>query len=193
MKLLKILSLLAAFLFLPASSQATLGTYTVNFADIPPSNSMGLGEGTITLDDATFMMVSEVHFSFVTGTMTAGMLFGPTANPYSGIGGMAANPFTSFPTNSIGRALGTLDMGQSGNYAPAFLAANGGTPAAAFSALKNAADNGQLYIDIKTTTFPDGAIRAYLTPVPEPASIGLLAIGAGMGLFSRSRNSARRK
>ncbi len=190
MKILKSLAILSALLFTAASSQATLCVYTVNLSDIPPNISGGVGDGTFTLNDVTFEMISDVHFSLVSGIMTGAMLFGPTAIPYTGTASTAVgSPFTSFTNNSsIGRFTGTLDMTQAGNYDPSFLAANGGNTAAAFAALKAAANSGKTYIDIKTTAYPGGAIRGFLTPVPEPTSACLLAIGAGMGLMRRRRN-----
>ena len=194
MKMLKSLAIAATMIFASTSSQAALCVYNLTLTDVNgvPAPFGPSGDGTITLDDTTFMMISDIHFSLINGLMTGGMLFGPTATPYTGTAGMAVpSPFTSFPTNvTIGRATGTLNMTLPGNYDPGFLAANGGNAAAAFAALKTAANNGQVYLDIKSTSNPTGSIHGFLTPVPEPTSACLLAIGAVVGLTRRRRNSA---
>ena len=194
MKMLKFFAIAATMIFAATSSQGALCTYALTLTDVHgvPSPFGPSGDGTITIDDVTFMMISDIHFSLINGLMTGGMLFGPTATPYTGTAAAVSNPFTSFPTNvTIGRATGTLNMTQPGNYDPGFLAANGGSTAAAFTAFKAAANNGQIYLTIGSTSFPGGSIQGFLTPVPEPTSACLLAIGAGVGLMRLRRSSAR--
>jgi CHRD domain len=194
MKMLKSLAIAATMIFATTSSQAALYTYNVALTDVNgvPAPFGPSGSGTITLDDTTFMMISDIHVSLINGLMTGGMLFGPTALPYTGTAPAVSNPFTSFPTNvTIGRASGTLNMTLPGSYDPGFLAGYSGNTAAAFANFKAAADNGQIYLTIGSTTFPGGSIQGFLTPVPEPTSACLLAIGAGMGLMRRRRSHIR--
>ena len=195
MKTLKSLVIAAAMFATAANSRAALFTYNVNLSgpnEVPSNFSPGFGIGTVTIDNVTNTMTSFVNFQTLTGNTISAALFGATALPFTGTAGLASNNFTSFPTGvNFGVATGTLNMTQASSYDPGFLAANGGTPASAFAALKTAADSGRTYIDIKTTTFPGGEIRGFLTPVPEPTSACLLAIGAGMGLIRRRRSSAR--
>ena len=195
MKTLKSLAIAAAILATAANSRAALFTYNVTLngaTEIPSNFSPGFGFGTVTIDNVTNTMTSFVNFQTLTGITISAALFGATAVPFTGSAGLASNNFTTFPVGvNFGVASGTLNMTQTSSYDPGFLAANGGTAASAFAALKSFADSGRTYIDIKTSTFPAGEIRGYLTPVPEPTSACLLAIGAGMGLMRRRRSAAR--
>jgi hypothetical protein len=57
----------------------------------------------------------------------------------------------------------TYDMTQAGSWNPAFITANGGTPAGAEAALIAGLAAGQAYLNIHTTNNPGGEIRGFLT------------------------------
>jgi len=77
---------------------------------------------------------------------------------------------------------------QASSYNPAFITANGGTAASADVVLENGLLNNQTYLNVHTTAFGGGEIRAFLEPVPEPATATLaLAAFAAMGLMVHRR------
>jgi hypothetical protein len=68
-------------------------------------------------------------------------------------------------------------MSLASSYNPAFITAHGGTVAGAQAAFVAGLLSGQTYLNIHTTQFPGGEIRGQLQPVPEPATMLLLATG----------------
>ncbi len=52
-----------------------------------------------------------------------------------------------------------------------------------FPAFLTQLSQGNLYLNVHTTTFPGGEVRAQLPAVPEPSTIAMLCSGALMGAF----------
>ena len=193
MKLLKVCLALTPLLFAPAMSQAALFSYTVIMngpSESPANASPGIGNGTVTFDTTAHTMAVNFSFSGLTGTTTAAHIHAATAVAGTGTAGVATTTptFAGFPLGvTSGTYNNTLDMTLASSYNPAFVTANGGTNASAETALQAAAAAGKSYLNIHSSTFGGGEIRGFLLPVPEPASVSLLAIGAGMGLLRRRR------
>jgi hypothetical protein len=75
------------------------------------------------------------------------------------------------------------------SYNPAFVTANGGTPAGAFSVLLAGLNAGDAYLNIHSTTFPNGEIRGFLHAVPEPSTWAMMILGfAGVGYMAYRRS-----
>ena len=193
MKLLKICLALTPLLFAPATSKAALVSYSVTLdgpSESPANVSPGVGNGTVVFDTVAHTMAVSFSFFGLTGTTTASHIHAATAVALTGTAGVATTTptFAGFPLGvTAGTYNNTLDMTNASSYNPSFVTANGGTPASAEVAMQAAAAAGKSYLNIHTTTFPGGEIRGFLLPVPEPASVSLLAIGAGMGLLRRRR------
>jgi hypothetical protein len=83
----------------------------------------------------------------------------------------------------------TLAMLQASSYNPAFVTANGGTPATAEAALFSAMAAGESYLNIHTSLFTGGEIRGFLiAAVPEPETYAMMLAGLGLlGFVARRR------
>lgn len=74
------------------------------------------------------------------------------------------------------------------SWNPAFIAANGGATAGAEAALGVGLDSGKAYLNIHSSAYPGGEIRAFLMPVPEPGQWGMLLPGIPAVLLMRRRS-----
>jgi hypothetical protein len=159
------------FLLVSAPSAQVYTAHLSGLNESPVNNSPGMGDATVTLVgtkmrvQVTFSgLVEQTSAGLPSGT-TASHIHAPTDVPLAGTAGVATTTPT-FPDFPLGVRTGTydrtLDMTLASSYNPAFLAANGGTPAAAFAVLKAAMDNGKSYLNIHSTAFPGGEIRGFL-------------------------------
>jgi len=177
------------------NARADITTYEVTLTgpgESPPNTSTGTGFAVITINTSTDTLnIVSYTFSGLTGTTTASHIHCCTATPLVGTAGVATQvpSFVGFP---LGVTSGTysmsFDMTQSSTWNPAFIMANGSTPAGAEAALVNGAADGEAYLNIHTTDFPGGEIRGFLTPTPEPGTMILF----GTGLLAITK-AARRK
>lgn len=182
---------LSATLLQPQDANA-LQVYQANLngpSEAPPNASPGTGTAVITIDEILNTMLVEATFSGLTGTTTAAHIHGPTTLPGSGTAGVATTTptFTGFPlVVTSGAYTRTFDMTLASSYNPAFITANGGTPASAQQALFSAIASGRAYFNVHTTAFPGGEIRGFLLPKPDqvPAPLPVLGAAAAFG-FSR--------
>jgi hypothetical protein len=146
-------------------------------AEFPSNNSTGTGKAVVTID-GNFMRV-QVTFSGLVQQTSAGLPSGttashihaPTAIPLSltSTAGVATTTptFTGFPLGvRAGSYDHTFDMTLASSYNPAYITANGGTPASAFTALKAAISAGRSYLNIHSNAFPGGEIRGFLLACP---------------------------
>lgn len=150
-------------------------------SESPPTTSPGTGFATVTVDDVANTMRVEVVFSGLQGGTTASHIHAATPLPGQGTAGIATTTPT-FPNFPLGVTSGTydqtFDMTLASSYNPAYVTANGGTPASAEAALFAALAAGEAYLNIHTTVFPGGEIRGFLLPaaVPEPSTLALAGI-----------------
>ena len=157
-------------LFLFAFNASRAQTYYVNLSgpnEVPPNNSAGTGKALVTISGN--MMRVQVSFSGLTGTTTASHIHAPTATAGAGTAGVATTTptFTGFPLGvTAGTYDHTFDMTQASSYNPAYIAANGGTPASAYTAFLAAVSAGKSYLNIHSTFAPGGEIRGFLVACP---------------------------
>jgi hypothetical protein len=174
----------------PMSSQAAF-VYTMNFAP-EAVGATGTGSGTVVFDDVANTMQIDLSFSGLSGVTTVSHIHAPTLVASTGTAGVATGvpTFAGFPVGvSAGAYSNTFNMTLLENFNPAFIAANGGTPAGAFSALLTASAEGKAYLNIHSSTFGGGEIRSFLTAVPEPSGAMLIGI-ASLSIVLRRRRQA---
>ena len=145
--------------------------------EFPANSSPGTGKAVVTID-GNFMRV-QVTFSGLVPQTSAGLPSGTTAShihaptpiplSLSSTAGVATQTptFAGFPLGvRAGTYDHTFDMTQNSSYNPAYITANGGTAASAFTALKTAIAAGRSYLNIHSNAFPGGEIRGFLLACP---------------------------
>lgn len=160
-------------------------------SETPAAATPGSGYAIVTFDLDLFTMRVQATFSGLLGNTTAAHIHCCTAVAGTGNVGVATltPSFTSFPTGvKAGSYDFTYNMALASSYNAAFITNNGGTPGSAFNALVAGLDNGKAYLNIHTSSFPGGEIRALLVPVPEPETYALMLGGLGvLALAARRR------
>lgn len=164
---------------------------------LAPEASGATGSGTVRVEyeEEIHALTIEASFSGLSGTVTQSHIHCCTAGAGTGNAGVAVgNPsLTGFPLGvQSGTFLNTFDLSTTGVYGAAFLAGSGGAALSAEAFLIAGMLAGKSYLNIHTTTFGPGEIRAYLTltPVPEPESYALMI--AGLGLLVCAARARRR-
>jgi len=178
---------------LPA--QATISVFNVTLSgpnESPPNASPGVGTGTVTFDSVLSTMRVQASFSGLQGNTTNAHIHCCTTNPGLSTAGVATvtPTFTGFPAGvKSGSYDNTFDMlAVTGSWNAAFVTANGGTQASAFTALLAGANAGKAYLNLHSTTYAGGEIRGFLAPVPEASTYAMMLAGlVGVGAVARRR------
>lgn len=173
MKHFALLILTSATIGLALPSEAAI--YTANLSggnENPATPSLGTGNTTVTLDTTTHQLQVIVSFSGLTSGTTASHIHCCIA-PNGNAGVATTTPtFTGFPLGvTAGTFNGTFNTTLASSWNPAFITANGGTPASAEAVLAAGLAAGQAYLNIHTTNFPGGEIRGFLAPASATSSV----------------------
>jgi len=135
-------------------------------AESPPTSSPGAGTVYAEIDASANTMSIVASFSGLVGTTTAAHIHCCTATAGAGTAGVATQVpnFNGFPLGvTAGSYTSPLcDLSSASSFNSAFIAANGGTVAAAASAFENGMDSGHAYFNIHTSVNPGGEIRYFL-------------------------------
>jgi len=184
--------LTALFAIVGSGSYVSASTFTYSMLltgpnESPANASPATAFSIVTFDDVANTMRVQINFSGLLGTTTASHIHCCTTAAGTGTAGVATQlpSFTGFPLGvTSGTFDNTFDLTLASSWNPAFISANGGTPATAEAALLAGVGAGRVYLNIHSTAFPGGEIRAFL--VPEPATWGLVGL-ALVGLFGLKR------
>lgn len=183
--------ILAASLALPATTAgANIIVFSGNFSgtqEFPPNASPGTGLVSVTINDVLNTMTVDAAWANLLAPTTVAHIhcctgLGANAGVATGV-----PTFPGFPAGvTSGTYNATFDMTLASSWNPAFVTAQGGTTASAFTALINAMSASNAYFNIHSQQFPGGEIRAQLSPVPEPSTWAMLLLGfAAVGLAIR--------
>ena len=158
----------------------------------PPNPSPGTS--LVTIDLGGKEMLVDLPFRDLNGTTTAAHIHCCTSTAFAGTAPIAV-PFQDFPMDvHAGTYSNAITLGDAASYDPAFVSAHGGTAQGAASALVDAINANEAYVNIHTSLYPDGEIRGWFVaapPVPETAEWSMLAVGlAGLMWMSRRRPTA---
>ncbi len=180
---------------LPAQAHiVTFAATLTGLAENPAVTTPGTGKVDVYIDDEATTMRVKVSFSGLIGNTTAAHIHCCTPQPFAGNVGVATvtPTFTGFPAGvTAGSYDFTYDMTAAvGSWNNAFVTANGGTPASAFSALRAGLDSGRAYFNLHTSFAGGGEIRGLLQAVPEPGTLSLALAAAGLAAFSVKKRRA---
>lgn len=156
---LALLLLPCAALCQPTPVDEFLGTLNGGAA-YPPNDSAGTGPVELIHDPAGHTLLIDLSFSALSGSVTSAHIH-CCAPPPTSVG--VAVFFNGFPVGvTSGSFQQLLDLTFSGNYSSAFLNGHGGTAGGAEAALRDALRVGNAYVDIHTSMYPGGEVRAHL-------------------------------
>ena len=188
-------SLAAAALAAALPAQAHEQVYAASLlgsSEIPAAATTGSGYAVVTMDFDLLTMRVQATFANLVGNTTASHIHCCTASPgASNVGVATMTPsFAGFQTSvKAGTYDHTFDMSLASSYNAAFVTANGSV-GNAFNALVAGLDSGNAYLNIHTSTFGGGEIRALLVPVPEPETYALLVLGLAAVVWRTRRRAA---
>ena len=187
-QVLSVLALAAAAgLATPAFAQ-TYRAVLSGPGESPPNASPGTSLVTIDLNGTNLMI--DAPFRDLLAPTTVAHIHCCTTTAFTGAAPPAIG-FADFPTGvRAGSYSHSYSLSDDATYEPAFLSAHGGTATGAASALMDAINANEAYVNIHSTAFPNGEIRGFLVaaPIPEPAEWAMLAGGlAGLLWMGRRR------
>ena len=178
MKKILLSTLLASAL---VSTQAATFQFNFNFAP-EAVGATGSGTGSAFYDDVTHSFQMAANFSGLSGNVSQTHFHGATATPGTGNASIMVGN-TSLPGFPLGGTSGsysqTIDLSQGSVYnVNYFGTVHSNNVVTARAAFIDGLNQGRVYWNIHSSTFPGGEIRGWATLVPEPSSLALFGLGA---------------
>jgi CHRD domain/PEP-CTERM motif len=172
---------IAVLLAAPAQAQVTY--FQGSFA-AEASGATGSGALHMVYDAAAHTLDISATWAGLSGNTSTAHIHCCTAAPNTGTAGVALAESGLLPGFPLGVQGGgytrLIDLTATNQYGAAFVAASGGTTAAAEARLIANLTSGNAYFNIHSTpTFTGGEIRAFVTVVPEPQTYALMLAGLG--------------
>jgi hypothetical protein len=189
---------LALTLGFGSNAQATIILFTADLdgpSENPPNSSPGTGSALVTYDSVAHTLFIQAEWDDLIGTTTVAHIHCCVDPP--GTVGVATYPgtFPGFPAGVTGGIYSSptpIDLTDTSSYTSSFLMNFGGnTAAGAEAALVAGLLDGRAYFNIHSSFSPGGEIRGFLRRVPEPGTLGLLALGMVGALAHRARKTRR--
>jgi hypothetical protein len=163
---------LGAMLGMVSAGEAAVITYAATLAgtnENPANASAGSGLTTVILDTGAHTLRVVVTFANLSGPTTASHIHCCIAPPQNAGVATTTPTFPGFPLGVTSGAYDrVLDLTQASSWNPAFITAQGGTPAGAEAALTTGLAAGQAYLNVHSSVYPAGELRGFLTVAPGP-------------------------
>jgi outer membrane autotransporter protein len=165
-------------------------------AEIPAVSSTGSGTVVVALNPTTHEMTIRSNWTGLVSNTAIAHIHCCVAQPANAGVATTIPSFVGFPTGvRAGTFNNAYNMLLAGTWNPAFITANGGTPAGAEARFVAGMNAGQSYFNIHTVMFPAGEIRGNLVrflfannPGLGPQTLGVAgaldSLGAGTGALT---------
>ena len=173
---------------LPPVAEAQIFKTTQSGAqEIPAVASTGTGTAVVALNSTTHEMTIRSNFRGLGSNTAIAHIHCCVVQPANAGVATAVPSFPGFPTGvRAGSFNATFNMSLASTWNPAFITANGGTPAGAEAAFIAGVNAGRSYYNVHTVAFPAGEIRGNLVLFTFAGSPGLgtQTLGAATALDS---------
>jgi outer membrane autotransporter protein len=180
----------------PVAEAQIFKTQLTGGAEIPPVSTTGSGTAVVALNSTTHRMTIRSFWNGLVSNTAVAHIHCCVVQPANAGVATTIPSFVGFPTGvRSGTFNASYDMTLPGTWNPAFITANGGTPAGAEARFIAGMTAGQSYFNIHTVMFPGGEIRGNLvlflfannpglSARTQGAAAALDSLGAGTGTLT---------
>lgn len=166
-----------------APAAAHIEAFTGTYVTEGSNGRSGSGALYMEYEEETNFLAISSSFAGLSGNTTVAHIHCCTALANTGNAGVAlaggpGGSLINFPIGVKAAAYNqSFNMGLNGVYGLAYFNANGANANQARDVLLDAFRSGRAYLNIHSSTFGGGEIRAWIAPIPEPGTWALMALG----------------